>query len=86
VVGKYRDIRFAVAQCTAPRPHKIYWKVRNTGDEAIRADCIRGQIVADDGTGNRKEPTRYRGKHYVECYIVKDGVCVAMTHQVVVIK
>ena len=86
VVGKYRDIRFTVAQCAVPRPYKIYWKVRNTGDEAIRADCIRGQIVADNGTGTKNEPTRYRGKHYVECYVVKDGICVAMAHQVVVIK
>jgi hypothetical protein len=86
VVGTYRDIRFTVAQCTVPRPYKIYWKVRNTGDEAIRADCVRGQIVADNGTGTKNEPTRYRGKHYVECYVVKDGICVAMAHQVVVIK
>lgn len=86
VVGKYRDIRFTIAHCDVPRPYRIYWKVRNTGDEAIGADCIRGQIVPDQGFARKDEPTRYRGKHYVECYVVKDGVCVAMAHQTVVIK
>lgn len=86
VVGKYRTIRFTVARCDVPRPYQVYWKVRNTGEEAIRADCIRGQIVRDQGLARKDEPTRYRGKHFVECYIVKDGVCVAATHQTVVIK
>ena len=86
VVGKYRTIRFSVAQCNVPAPYNVYWKVRNTGEEAIQADCIRGQIKPDDGTRWRDEPTRYRGKHYVECYIVKNGVCVAVAHQSVVIK
>jgi hypothetical protein len=86
VVGKYRTIRFTVARCTVPMPYKLYWKVRNTGEEAIRANQIRGQITPDQGFGSKEEPTRYRGKHYVECYVVKNGVCVAMAHQVVVIK
>jgi Adenylyl/Guanylyl and SMODS C-terminal sensor domain len=64
----------------------VYWKVRNTGEEAIHADCIRGQIVKDTGSLRRDEPTKYRGKHYVECYIVKNGVCIASAHQSVVIK
>lgn len=86
VVGKYRTIRFSVAQCTVPAPYSVYWKVRNTGEEAIRANCIRGQIVRDTGSLRRDEPTLYRGKHYVECYIVRNGVCVAYAHQSVIIK
>lgn len=85
-VGRHRSIRFRIADCTVPGPYKGYWKVRNHGEEAIQADCIRGQIVPDNGTFVKDEPTRYRGKHYVECYIVKNGVCVAMDHQIVVIK
>lgn len=27
-----------------PKPYDIYWKVRNVGYEAIRRNCIRGQI------------------------------------------
>lgn len=65
---------------------EVYWKVRNTGDEAIRADCIRGQVEKDNGTLSRTEPTKFRGRHYVEAYIVKDGICVAMDHQEVRVK
>ena len=72
--------------CNVPGPYEVYWKVRNTGEEAIRADCIRGQIKPDDGTQWRDEPTKYRGKHYVECYVVKNGACVAVAHQNVIIK
>lgn len=86
VVGKGRKIRFSLVKCDVPGPYEVYWKVRNTGEEAIRANCIRGQIKRDDGSRYRDEPTAYRGKHYVECYIVKNGVCVAVAHQNVVIK
>lgn len=86
VVRKGRTIRFSLAKCTVPGPYEVYWKVRNTGEEAIRANCIRGQIKGDDGSRCRDEPTAYRGRHYVECYIVKSKVCVAMAHQDVVIK
>ena len=86
VVGKYRKIRFSLVKCNVPGPYEVYWKIRNTGEEAIRADCIRGQIKLDDGTRWRDEPTKYRGKHYVECYVVKNGACVAIAHQNVIIK
>lgn len=86
VVGKNRKIRFTLAKCNVPGPYEVYWKVRNTGEEAIRANCIRGQIVKDTGSLTRDEPTAYCGKHYVECYVVKNGVCVAVAHQSVMIK
>jgi hypothetical protein len=53
------------------------WKVRNVGAEAERRKMIRGQIVADDGRHERNERTDFHGEHYVEAYIIKDGVCVA---------
>lgn len=53
------------------------WKVTNRGEEAIRKDCIRGQIVADNGNEIRVESTNFRGEHFVECYIIKDGIVVA---------
>ena len=56
VVGKYRKIRFSLVNCNVPGPYEVYWKVRNTGEEAIRADCIRGQVKPDDGTQWRDSP------------------------------
>jgi Second Messenger Oligonucleotide or Dinucleotide Synthetase domain/Adenylyl/Guanylyl and SMODS C-terminal sensor domain len=86
VVWRDRVIIFRVASINIPLPYTVYWKVRNTGEEAINDNCIRGQVVKDDGTMTRREPTKYRGQHYVECYIVKDGVCVAMDRHPVTIK
>ncbi|PMC35743.1 nucleotidyltransferase [Bacillus sp. UMB0899] len=57
--------------------YEVYWKVLNRGQEAIRRDCIRGQIVRDKGTHKKTETTDFRGDHYVECYIVYKNVCVA---------
>ncbi|MFJ6727499.1 cyclic GMP-AMP synthase DncV-like nucleotidyltransferase [Streptomyces sp. NPDC091281] len=85
-VGRERAIEFRVSECTVPGSYEIYWKVRNTGAEAVSANCIRGQIERDNGSRFRSEPTKYRGKHYVECYVVQNGICVAKDHQVVVIK
>lgn len=85
-VTKNRKIKFAVARCTVPAPYDVYWKVRNTGTEATDDKGLRGEITKDRGSRSKEESTKYRGKHYVECYIVKNGVCVAKDHQVVVIK
>ena len=59
-----------------PKPYKIYWKVRNVGAEAERRDEIRGQIIQTKND-HHKEHTQFQGNHYVECYLVKNGICVA---------
>jgi hypothetical protein len=77
-VGKNRTIGFTVTT-NVPTPYDILWKVKNLGDEAEKANCLRGQIFS---AGNyHEEPTAYRGNHYVEVYIVKDGLCVATDRQ-----
>ena len=86
VVGRQRKIRFDLRTNTVPEPFEIYWKVRNSGAEALDANCIRGQIVADNGTRQRVEPTAYAGRHYVEVYVVKDRCVVAMDHQEVIVR
>ncbi len=87
VVGRSRTIRFRVSHNLATSTDfDLYWKVRNTGTEAMNANAIRGQIVKDDGTRARSEPTAFRGPHYVEAYAVVNGVCIAVDHQDVIIK
>jgi hypothetical protein len=77
-VGKRRTIAFTVTT-NVSAPYDIYWKVKNLGEEAEQADCLRGQIFP--GGSDHEEPTAYRGNHYVEVYIVKSGRCVAMDRQ-----
>lgn len=64
------------AQTTVPKPYQVYWKVKNRGPVALEKDCIRGDIKLTNKL-THFEPTSFRGDHYVECYIIKSGECVA---------
>lgn len=78
-----RNIEFSVVLCTVPSPYKIFWKVLNRGEKAISQNCIRGQIQEGGKVWKIKESTNFRGDHYVECYIIRDNVCVARNRQIV---
>jgi len=85
-VSKGRELRFVV-KTDVPEPFDLYWKVRNHGSDAESARELRGQLLLDTGkTRRRTERTLYRGNHYVECYIVKDGRVLATDHHSVVIR
>lgn len=84
-VPKWRTIRFKVVECDVPPPYQIYWKVRNTGAEATAAGQLRGEIRPDAGNLEKTEKTRWHGSHFVECFVVKDDVCVASDRQQVYI-
>jgi Adenylyl/Guanylyl and SMODS C-terminal sensor domain len=72
-----KKLTFSVVRSDIDGPYGLFWKVLNRGPEAIDRDCIRGQIVADDGHKRWIEHTNFRGDHVVECYAVVDGVVVA---------
>lgn len=73
-----KTLRFSVSYTTAPYGCDIYWKVRNVGEEAIKRNCIRGQIIKTNKT-TQIEHSSFRGEHYVECYYVKNDQVVAMS-------
>lgn len=70
---------FYIKNTNVPRPYTVYWKVKNNGKEAIKNNCIRGQIFkgAQDNQEHHIDSSSFEGNHYVECYIVKNGLCVA---------
>ncbi|WP_426743966.1 nucleotide-binding domain-containing protein [Pseudomonas aeruginosa] len=72
-----KSLRFEITGVSAAKPYDIYWKILNRGDAARKRNCIRGQIIKDDGLMQRTESTSFLGDHIVECYCVKDGVVVA---------
>lgn len=76
-LGHQRSLRFFVASHDVPEPFTLYWKVLNRGAEAVRRDCVRGQIVADFGRMEKQETTDFHGDHVVACVAVKNGVVVA---------
>lgn len=78
------DLDFEV-ETNVPKPFTVYWQVVNTGDEAYRAGQLRGDFYDSTSAGrSRSESTKYRGMHWVEGFVVKDGVCVARTGEFVV--
>ena len=69
------EIRCELVLTNCPPPYSIYWKVKNVGPEAERLNEIRGQIL--EKGASIVEHSAFFGNHYIECYIIKDGVCVA---------
>jgi hypothetical protein len=71
-------LRFAVSTNTPP-PYDVQWQVVNTGKEATEARQLRGDFYEGDVQGNavRWETTAFKGTHWVEAFIIKNGLCVA---------
>jgi hypothetical protein len=84
-VVKQRQLLFKITSTDVPAPYRVFWKVRNQGDEANKAGQLRGEITEDEGGQQKSEQTLYAGHHWVECYIIKNGICVAKTREPVVI-
>lgn len=74
---KQKKLEFYIDRTNAPQNCQVYWKVRNCGEEAYRRNMIRGKICKDSGHRSRSETTDFTGPHFVECYCVLNGVCVA---------
>lgn len=70
------------ASTDVPRPYDVFWQVVNTGEEARIFNNLRGDFYADGLI--RTESSYYSGMHWVECFIVKDGACVARSGEFVV--
>ena len=75
-LSRKKKLDFQILRTSCPMPYNIYWKVRNVGGEAIRRNMVRGEIKMTNNS-HQKEHTDFYGPHYVECYIVKNGICVA---------
>lgn len=85
-LSKHCNLRF-YANTNIAKPFKVYWQVVNTGAEASAANCLRGGYyhgIAEKGGRVREESTLYTGTHWVECFIVKNGKCVARSGEFIV--
>ncbi len=59
----------------------VKWKVRNDNSSSE----IRGEIT-DNKTHAVPESTAYVGRHYAECYAIKNNECVAKDRVNVIVK
>lgn len=84
VVPKGCKIYFT-ATTDVPKPFKVYWQVVNNGEEAENDRCLRGNIFEADrlGAGGLVyiDKSAFSGMHWIECFIVKDGQCVARSSE-----
>lgn len=72
---KRRKLIFNILNTNVPQPFQIKWKVRNFWSEAEDAWDLRWEILS---WSNRKEETsKYNWEHFIECYLIKDWICVA---------
>lgn len=75
------DLKFE-AETSVAWPYDVYWQVVNTGAAAREAGCLRGTFElshVERGHLSRRESTLYSGTHSIECFIVKNGFCVAQS-------
>lgn len=67
------------------RPFTVKWQITNTGEEAQRAGCMRGYFENSDiGEMGKRETTSYSGSHSVQCFIIKKGICVAKSKDLII--
>lgn len=67
------------------RPFIVKWQITNTGEEARRAGCLRGNFENSDiGKMGKRESTSYSGAHSVQCFIIKNGICVAKSKDFII--
>ncbi|WP_288784139.1 SMODS domain-containing nucleotidyltransferase [uncultured Microbacterium sp.] len=78
-----RSLQFEIAGCTVQEPYDVYWKVRNAGKEAASRQQFRGEILKRGPVID--ETSNFAGAHWVQAWIVKDGVAVATATQDVII-
>lgn len=78
-----RSLKFSIESCTVQPPYDVYWKVRNAGVEAVERNSLRGQIT--NGGDTHFESSLFPGNHWVQAWVVKNGVVVATDTQDVTI-
>jgi hypothetical protein len=84
-VPRTASIKFT-ASSNVREPYEVKWQVVNTGKEATDNKDLRGGFY-ENAAGTmrtRWEHTRYSGTHWVEAFVIKDGVCVARSGKVLV--
>lgn len=86
LLPKHAELFFE-AKTNVDPPFEIKWRVVNTGKDAAQEDGgLRGKF--EDGQGpeglKKEERTLYHGSHWIDAFVIKDGVCVARSEKFIV--
>ncbi|MCZ7554604.1 MAG: nucleotidyltransferase [Anaerolineales bacterium] len=83
------EIKF-VASTGCRGEYEVHWQVVNTGEHAKNEGGLRGDFFQGRGRNRQTDPnnplvnweiTQYTGKHWIECFIVQNGVCVGRSNR-----
>lgn len=81
-IPKGCNINYQVLRSQTLANLKVEWQIVNTGQEAYQAQCPRGEFCESNlSKGGRHEETAYRGRHYVQAFLIKRGRCVAFSKE-----
>jgi hypothetical protein len=81
-IPKHCSIEF-IGVTNVKKPFDVYWQIVNTGDEAFgnfRGGFIKSTTAGSGGL-RHQEASSYAGLHWAQCFVVKDGVCVAKSDE-----
>ena len=89
-VSAGRAIKFR-ASTNVSRPYWLHWQVVNTGRHAASENALRGNFFrgkkldgTDTGDHDNWEQTKYTGSHWIQCFAVRSGVCVAQSDKFII--
>jgi hypothetical protein len=79
-IPKGLSLNFKLAVPESVNKFDTYWQIVNTGDEAKDAKGLRGGFEKSQTAGHgglrRPESTGYSGRHWIEAFVVRNGICV----------
>ena len=76
------EIRYIAEVAGVFAPFELQWQVVNTGDHASSENALRGEFFYGKKRGGNAlhdnpllnwESTKYHGRHFIECFVIKDG-------------
>lgn len=84
ILSSNMSLKF-IAKTKAKGNYEVIWQVVNTGRHAqkesgLRGDFFKAKTLESDVSSNpliNWEITKYDGCHWIECFIIKNNVCVA---------
>jgi competence protein ComEC len=83
-------IRFRRINCNVSEPFSVRWEVRNHGHEASADNGLYHdsgiQSSGDSDFVTRYETTKYKGRHFMDCVILKNGKELCKTRHIVNIR
>lgn len=76
------DLNYIAEITGISEPYEVWWQVVNTGEHArsIGEEALRGKIEPPKDSNRplqQKEASSYTGKHWIQCFIVKNGYLIA---------